>query len=330
MRAGRRLVLLWTLLLVGGGEAWAGSDAKVGLVPITSTGKKARRVAKKLTRKLIKTLRRGRRKRAVKVIRRRAAARLRRCLQDKACRLRESHKIGVDYWLIGHVVEIDRRFHIDLQIIAKDVGVVGSRSVDGSAGKLIRSSVRGARRLVAKAAQKAKALAAKRREERQRKAAVDKQVQRMDKADEPPTAAALAPPPTKGAGEDDRGFFSSVFAWRYWMGWTAAGLAVASLGGAIAFGVVSSSSVSDAENPDITQVDAWKLRDEAQRNATMANVFFGVSGALAIASGVLIYLEFRKERAERGRAQPALAPAPAKTSLRLIPGPGSISLVGTF
>ncbi|MBW2731268.1 MAG: hypothetical protein JRH20_02685 [Deltaproteobacteria bacterium] len=324
MRAGRGLVLLWTLLLVAGGsgELWAAPKAKVGLVPITSTGKKARRVAKKLTRKLVKSLRRGRGKGFV-VVKRRAAAYLRKCLQDKACRLRESHKLGVDYWLTGHLLKMDGRYHIDLQIVGKSVGVIGSRSVDGTSRKLLKSCVGCAKKLVADAAKKGRALARKRRGERARRAAVEKQAQRMDRTDEPPSADALTLTP-KTPANDDRGFLSSVFAGRYWMAWTATGLTVASLGGAITFGVVSSSSASDAESDTITQVEAWKHQDQAQRNATMANIFFGVSGALAIASGVLFYLEYRQDMGERSHA-----PAP-KTSMRLLPGLGGLSLVGTF
>lgn len=317
-------------MLVAGGDAWAAPSAKVGLVPITATGKKARKVARKLTRKLVKMFRRGHKKRRVKLVRTRSSARLRTCLQDKACRLGESQKAGVGFWLIGHIIKMDRRYHIDLQIIAADVGVVGSRSVDGSAGRVIARSLRGSRELVAEAAEKAKALAAKRREEQARKKAVEKQVQRIDKADEPPSAAALAAPPPPAAKQDDRGFFSSIFAKRYWLGWTAAGAAVASLGTAIVFGIVSNGSVSDAEKDDITQVQAWKLRDEAQRNATMANIFFAVSGAAAIASGVLFYLEFRKERSERARDVPPAPAQPTPKSVQILPTLGGLSVVGSF
>ena len=93
---------------------------------------------------------------------------------------------------------------------------------------------------------------------------------------------------------DDRGdgTFQTILAW------STGGLAIASLGAGIFFGLDAASQESDLEALpksgdvfNITQKDAAVKIREAESTAVTANIFFGVAAGLAIASGILFYIQ---------------------------------------
>lgn len=82
------------------------------------------------------------------------------------------------------------------------------------------------------------------------------------------------------------------------LAWSTGGLAIASLGAGIFFGLEASSLESELEESakvgdvyNMTQKEAAvKIRD-AESTAVTANIFYGVAAGLAIASGVLFYIQ---------------------------------------
>lgn len=80
--------------------------------------------------------------------------------------------------------------------------------------------------------------------------------------------------------------------------WSTAGLSLASLGAGIYFGLEASDLESKlVESPqsgtiyNMTQKEAAEKLRETESAATTANIFYGVSAGLAIASGILFYIQ---------------------------------------
>lgn len=312
---------------------------RVALVPIAGTGRAARKLAYKLTRELGKRLRRGR---TLVRLSSRKGAKLRSCLQEAACVRELGRKHRVRFLVAGHVLQAGRNFHVDLAVVSVELGgVANSLSFrTRSKWKVVKGAAAKAERLL-RAAPRAVA-----------KAKASPKVEPKAKAE--PPAVATKPPvdppetpklnnepeepidpkklladqnkqpeqPQKGQATGEKGFFSSIFAKRYWAGWTALMGSTGALVAAIVFGVTSRGAISDAESTEV-QIDAWTLRDKAQKNALTANIFFGVAGAAAIASGVLFYLEYKAERRERRRRK-------LRVDLRVMPQGATLGLQGTF
>jgi hypothetical protein len=109
-------------------------------------------------------------------------------------------------------------------------------------------------------------------------------------------------------------------------GWGLLGAGVAAGGAGVAFGLLANgarSKVLDAEkNADglvtgISRREALSLEQQAHTNAIVANILFGVGGALA-ASGVVLML-LGADGATRDGA-----------TVALLPGPASLTLSGAF
>lgn len=313
---------------------------RVALVPIAGTGRAARKLAYKLTRELGKRLRRGR-----KLVRlsSRKGAKLRSCLQEAACVRELGRKHRVRFLVAGHVLQAGRNFHVDLAVVSVELGGVANslsfrtrskwKVVKGAAAKAERL-LRAAPRAVAKAKAKAPKVEPKAKAEPPAvatKPPVDPaDVPKLNNEPEEPIdpkklLADQNKPPEPKAGQGaagEKGFFSSIFAKRYWAGWTALMGSTGALVAAIVFGVTSRGAISDAQSTEV-QIDAWTLRDKAEKNALTANIFFGVAGAAAIASGVLFYLEYKAEQRERRRRK-------LRVDLRVMPQGATLGLQGTF
>lgn len=84
--------------------------------------------------------------------------------------------------------------------------------------------------------------------------------------------------------------------------YTTAGLAVACVGGGVAFGLQARSAeddiVSRANSAKLTQVQAQQEMRDAEDKARTANIFYGLGAAMAITSGLLFYIDLGDELAE--------------------------------
>lgn len=81
---------------------------------------------------------------------------------------------------------------------------------------------------------------------------------------------------------------------RLWT-WVAAGSSLAVLGVGIGFGVVSRSTFKDYQ-ASTTGEDYDRLRAKVKQQSTIANVSFGVAGALAVTAVVLFFVEGKTEQ----------------------------------
>ena len=108
--------------------------------------------------------------------------------------------------------------------------------------------------------------------------------------------------------------------------WITGGVAVVSAGVGTYFAVVSNTAGSNAGTGpiyNITRADAVK----AKRNAIVADVLFGVSGAAAV-TAILCGIFVREEVARPGPRDSAAQPP--QTSIAPIPGGAAITLSGSF
>lgn len=84
--------------------------------------------------------------------------------------------------------------------------------------------------------------------------------------------------------------------------YTTAGLAVACVGGGVAFGLQARSAeedvVSRANSSQLTQVQAQQEMRDAEDKARTANIFYGLGAAMAVTSGLLFYIDLGDELAE--------------------------------
>ena len=81
---------------------------------------------------------------------------------------------------------------------------------------------------------------------------------------------------------------------RIWT-WVTAGTSLAVLGVGIGFGVASKSTYKDFE-ASTTEEDYNRLKSSVKRQSTIANVSYGVAGALAITSIILFFVEGKAEK----------------------------------
>jgi len=123
--------------------------------------------------------------------------------------------------------------------------------------------------------------------------------------------------------KNDKSFVKRIWQRRYRYGWATAGVGVAALSAAAVFGVLSSKANKSAGEARL-QVDAWTLRDKAQKNALTANILFAVSGAALVTSAIIFYREHKKETRElRSGSDMTIGVNVAK-------GGGGVSMQGRF
>lgn len=110
--------------------------------------------------------------------------------------------------------------------------------------------------------------------------------------------------------------------------WVAAGAGAALMAVAIAFGAHMNAVQDDLNSlqgqtfAEIRQME--QLKETGERDALVANIFFGVGGAVLVASVVLAILDYSRGRSERAPAEQPKGPA------RLTIGPSSVGLSVSF
>ena len=108
-------------------------------------------------------------------------------------------------------------------------------------------------------------------------------------APKPPDQIVQRPPETAVAAKEMKGEGGG----RVWT-WIMGGVGVAAIGGGVTFGVLAKGAESDlhsADNKTRTQQDAQSLAEAAQNDALLANIMFGVGGAMVVGSVVLFFVE---------------------------------------
>jgi TolB-like protein len=314
----RTAPIFFLLSLIAAPSASEASE-RIALIPLSAAGKGASKIAHQTTLGIAKSFKRNRQIQVL-VMNARRAAKLRICLQESQCIKTVSGALRAKYLLTGHVEHQDAAYHVDLRVISGETGEVlqnnsfdvgrGGRTAIGHALRLVQKARQGGVRV---ASSDAPAVDAPRtpakfsRIEAEYAASV---IEAQDKEDplgnKKKTAAAsqeAKPEAVKFEVEDpvlreqDNWSGKNLFTKRYIHVWSVAGAGIAAFGAGIAFGVISSQATNDARTTD-SQSEAWMLRDKAQKNALIANICFGAGGAAVLTSGLLMYLEYRQERAE--------------------------------
>ncbi len=112
---------------------------------------------------------------------------------------------------------------------------------------------------------------------------------------------------------------------RLWTwGWISAGVAVAAIGSGVYFGSEANQSY-DAYKVETVRTRAVDLHEQAQQQATIANVTWAVAGASALAAGGLLVAAMVQDAS-------AGAPPPARTTAVpvLLPGGAMLAVGGVF
>jgi tetratricopeptide (TPR) repeat protein len=139
-------------------------------------------------------------------------------------------------------------------------------------------------------------------------------------------AAAPSPvsaPATQPAVDDSPRGSSGRFRWPLWTS-VAGGAALVALGVGIGMGISADSAFEDYKNTK-SNAEYWELRDTIEGRGTLANVFFGVAGALAVTAAVLYFVVDRPAAA--GTETPDDEDQQEATGLRLrLAGAGRIAL----
>ena len=296
---------------------------RVGVIPLSHTGKGAARVARRTTASMAKHLRRTRQVRVV-VLAQRRASRLHQCLQVHHCIQSVSRKLGVRYLVAGHVTRMGKKsYRVDLRVVRSDGEVMSADAFRTRSGKG-RFSGRLALRLVRKANRVRLASASTRATDVPLQGAAlfsrsdaasaaytpeasdveDPLTPAESKPAEPETAAvaeateavpsAIAEPTVQA----ETSFGTSIFSKRYTHAWTTLGAGVAALGAGIGFGVISRNANQAAQDADY-QKKALLNHDKAKKNALVANILFGAGGAVVLSSAVMFLLEHRQEKREK-------------------------------
>jgi hypothetical protein len=291
-------------------------QVRVAVVPLSGSGKGAVKLAASATRALIKSLRRSRTLQA-RVLEQRRAAKLRLCLQESECVRTLASSLGTSLLITGHVEPQGTGFHVDLRVVAGASGeAVQSEGLDlaatsgGSAARLGLRLLDRARRGASAVAARRTTVDAPERFSTSEAESASAIVEARDTED-PLTrkAAASRPAPKKVAVAvapsapvetevmHDSWTAGRLFSRRFAATWTLAVVGLGTLGASVAFGVISKRANDDARAAE-SQLDAWPLRDKAQKNALVANILFGVGGAAALTSTILFIVEYRRDRAE--------------------------------
>jgi len=337
-------------------EARRRSRTRVALIPLSSSGRAATKVAHKATRAMAKKMRRNRRI-SVVVFNRRRARRLRRCMQVPECVKAVSRKLRVRYMVTGQVLKLGRAYHVDMMVVSRATGGVVSNgtfrvrhpwSAKTKASRLAIRLIHKARRGVRVAsasttatdamptsaplfsrseAESAANIVEVRDQENplspnEPKANKAETVASVTSPDLSPTSAAVAP--AEVVVNKEPGLMSRLASRRYMHAWSVAGAGIATLGAGVAFGVISSKANTAAGEAEY-QREAWLQRDKAQKNALTANILYGVGGAAVLTSVVLFYLEHRKEMSEQRNEREGLS-----LEFQVAQQGGGVTLKGSF
>jgi len=313
-----------------------GGKERLAVIPLSTTGAGADAAAASLVRGILKAFKHARKVQPLLVGQGREE-RFRLCLQKRTCVRAVCRQLRVRYVLTGHVTAQGGGYHVDLRVISGRTGdgivsdtVVVDRGDD--AVRMAATLVDRARRTQPAPAQpedtgddgeepvtesdaKMAAAIIEQRDtedptatpEERRRAA--EEARRVAKEKEP----APVPPP---------GWSPRVTSRRYWHFWTTAAVGIAAIGTGVVFGVISKQAV-DAGHATESQRQAFIERDKAQKNALVANVLFGAGGALLLTSGLLLFLEYRSERADVSRPRVTLG-------ADLHRGGGALHVMGEF
>jgi tetratricopeptide (TPR) repeat protein len=84
-----------------------------------------------------------------------------------------------------------------------------------------------------------------------------------------------------------------------WPAWITLGAAVAAGGAGVAMGAMNLSAKSKAEDKTVPFGEAQDHADKASTLGLAANILFAAAGAAAVTSGVLFYLDYRKNKKPR-------------------------------
>jgi TolB-like protein len=308
---------------------------RLAVIPLSTTGAGADAAAASLVRGILKAFKHAKKTQALLVGQGREE-KFRLCLQKRSCVRAVSRQLRVSYILTGHVTSQGGGYHVDLRVISARSGegiVSDAATVDRG-----EEAVRLAATLVdrARRTQPAPVVAEEKGDDGEEP--VTESDARMAAAiieqrdTEDPTATPeerrQAAEEAKRAGKQEPervvppGWTPRVTSGRYWHFWTAAAVGVAAIGTGVVFGVISKGAV-DAGRAAESQRQAFIERDKAEKNALVANVLFGAGGAVLLTSGLLLFLEYRSERADASRPKVELG-------VNLAGGGGSLFLWGKF
>jgi hypothetical protein len=307
IRAAVSSLALLLLLLGAAQTATARKPAarmKVGVVPLSSNGEGADKVAGSVARAIINSLK-GRHHH-VQVFDDVRAAKLRLCLQQPSCVRTLASKYSLGLLISGHVEKAGSGYQLDVNAASGKTGdVVGSESLQLQSGQVESVGLRVSQQLLAKA----------------RKAPTAPKREGAEPDESPPTksdAEAAAAIMEKGDGEDPlskkKKLEASIhgpaepvykpppkpltFGQRYWPSLTCAGVGVAAVIVGAVFGAKAKGGESDARDTK-SQAEAYTFLDGAHQNAKIANIMFGVGGGVLAVGAVLLIIELVGARNER-------------------------------
>jgi tetratricopeptide (TPR) repeat protein len=100
-----------------------------------------------------------------------------------------------------------------------------------------------------------------------------------------------------------------------WPAWLTLGAGVAAATTGLAMGILNLSEKSKAEDKTLPFDEAQQHADAASSRGLAANILFGVAGAAAVASGVLFYLGWKRNRDRAVSA--AVIPSPSGIAVTL-------------
>jgi TolB-like protein len=284
----------------------ARASGQLAVVPLVGTDAKTNKLARSLTRKLAATLKRTGAGRDARVFPRSKAGKLLRCVQQRGCLERLGQSLNLKYFIAGQIARLDNRFHIDVWLLSVERGGI-MRSGTARARRVRtveRRLMRLGRRIV-------EGLSSQTR-------TATRRTQRAERKPMPTEAHSNATRDTEDPDEIDSPDWidnepeqtsTTQPLWKrlsFWA-WTTGGVTAVALVTAVGFGIANLGNRSDAEDAEY-QGEAAIAYDAAGKNATAANVFFGISSALAIGSGLLFYLAYfsSDSSSERSAGGPAL------------------------
>ncbi len=292
----------------------AAGRERLAVIPLSTTGAGADAAATALVRGVLKAFKHAKKIQPLLVGQGREE-KFRLCLQKRSCVRAVARQLRVRYFLTGHVTAQGGGYHVDLRVVSARTGDgLASDSTQVDRGE---DAVRLAATIVdaARKAQPAPPPSEDKDEDGEEPvtesdakmaAAIIEQRDVEDPTATPEErrqAAEEAKRAAKGKAPElvvPPGWSPRITSARYWHFWTTAAAGVAALGTGVVFGVISKQAVSAGRETD-SQRQAFIERDRARKNALVANVLFGAGSGLLLTSGLLLFLEYRSERADVSR-----------------------------
>jgi TolB-like protein len=314
----------------------AAGKERLAVIPLSTTGAGADAAASALVRGLLKAFKHAKKVQTLLVGQGREE-KFRLCLQKRSCVRAVARQLRVRYFLTGHVTAQGGGYHVDLRVVSARTGDgLASDSATVDRGE---EAVRLAATLVDSARKAQPAPAPEQEEKEDNEEPVTDSDAKLAAAiieqrdTEDPTAS---PEERKRAAEEARraakdkepdlvvppGWTPRITSARYWHFWTTAAAGIAAIGTGVVFGVISKQAV-DAGREAPSQRQSFIERDKAKKNAMVANILFGAGGALVLTSGLLLFLEYRSERADAARPRYQLG-------MNLGGGGGTLCVTGEF